>query len=71
MLKNINIILGIIVTVGIVYTFQTLSNSNSVAEQEASTQLFEIPRPGSAGDEWEEFNNLLGPQGISTDQECE
>jgi len=71
MLKNINIILGIIVAMGIAYATQTLTDSTTEAEVKITPQLFEIPRPGSDHDEWEEFNNLLGPQGISTDQECE
>tara|TARA_R110002110_G_scaffold413970_1_gene642539 strand:- start:4 stop:231 length:228 start_codon:yes stop_codon:yes gene_type:complete len=71
MLKKINIILGIIVAMGIFYASQTFSNSNTSEEVQTTVQLQEIPRPGTEGDEWEEFNNLMGPQGISTDQECE
>ena len=56
---------------GIAYATQTLTDSTTEAEVKITPQLFEIPRPGSDHDEWEEFNNLLGPQGISTDQECE
>ena len=71
MLKRTNIILGIMLAVGIIYTSQVFSAPEPESAPAVAVQLQEIPRPGTEGDEWQEFNNLMGPQGISTDQECE
>ena len=40
-------------------------------EQPKVIQDFGTPLPGSEGDEWEEFNNLMGSKQASTDQEQE
>ena len=71
MLKKTNIILGIMVAMGIIYASQAFSTPEPIKAEPVTIQLLEIPRPGTEGDEWQEFNNLLGPQGISTDQEYE
>jgi len=76
MLKQINIILGIIVTIGIAYSSYAITTEPAAVEQTPVEQSviiqdFGRPLPGSEGDEWEEFNNLMGSKQASTDQEQE
>ena len=76
MLKQINIILGIIVTIGIAFSSYTITTEPATVEQPQMEQSdiiqdFGIPLPGSEGDEWEKFNEYLGSIQDSTDQEQE
>ena len=73
MLKYINIILGTLVGIGIVYASYTVTTEPAMVEtvQQPSieTQDFGQPLPGSEGDQWEEFNEFLGSIEDSTVQE--
>jgi len=76
MLKQINIILGIIVAIGIAYSSYTITTEPATVEQPPMEQPviiqdFGRPLPGSEGDQWEEFNEYLGSIQDSTDQEQE
>ena len=71
MLKQINIILGLIVATGIIYGSHLLSTEPVVVEEPVVKIGYDTPAPGSEGDQWEEFNNLMGSQQASTDQEQE
>ncbi len=71
MLKQINIILGIIVAIGIAYSSYTITTEPATVEQPVIIQDFGRPLPGSEGDQWEEFNEYLGSIQDSTDQEQE
>jgi len=76
MLKSINIILGIIVTVGIIYSSYAITVEPASMEEPAIKQLetiqdFGNPLPGSEGDKWKQFNDYLGSIQDSTDQEQE
>ena len=74
MLKNINIILGIIVGMGIIYSSYSITTEPVAIEEpnlerQELIQDFGSPLPGSEGDQWEEFNDFLGSIEDSTDQE--
>ena len=76
MLKNINIILGITVMIGIIYssyaiTIDSAATEEPIVEQQIVDPGFDTPMPGTEGDQWEEFNNLMGSHQASTDQEQE
>ncbi len=71
MLKQINIILGLIVIFGIIYGSHMLTEEPVAVEQPVVKIGYDTPSPGSEGDQWEEFNNLMGSQQASTDQEQE
>ena len=72
MLKQMNIILGLLVATGLIYASHTLTTPEPVVVEEASYKIgYDTPSPGSEGDQWEEFNNLMGSQQASTDQEQE
>ena len=72
MLKNINIILGIIVACGVVYSSYAITTEPAkIEKQPVVIQDFGTPFPGSEGDEWEKFNEYLGSIQDSTDQEQE
>ncbi len=76
MLKNINIILGIIVACGVVYSSYAITTEPAKIEELSEEQTviiqdFGAPFPGSEGDEWEKFNEYLGSIQDSTDQEQE
>ena len=72
MLKHINIILGLLVTIGVIYASHTLTTPEPTIVEESSIKIgYDTPSPGSEGDQWEEFNDLMGSQQASTDQEQE
>ncbi len=76
MLKNINIILGVIVVVGIIYSSYSITSEPVMVEElsvkdQTVIKDFGNPLPGSEGDKWEEFNEYLGSIQDSTDQEQE
>ena len=61
MLKNINIILVLIVTVGILYSSHIILEPDTIVIEQSLRQGYDTPSPGSEGDEWEYLNELLGP----------
>ena len=73
MLKYINIILGTLVGIGIIYASYTVTTEPVMVEtvQPPPVEIkdFGSPLPGSEGDEWEEFNEFLGSIEDSTVQE--
>ena len=72
MLKQINIILGLSIVTGVIYSSYILSSPEPVAMEEPVVRPgYDTPMPGSEGDQWEEFNNLMGSIQDSTDQEQE
>tara|TARA_Y100001972_G_C7518112_1_gene261481 strand:+ start:386 stop:631 length:246 start_codon:yes stop_codon:yes gene_type:complete len=74
MLKNINIILGIAVMIGVIYSSHVLTNELGTVEEPTAEQHvfdpgFDTPMPGTEGDQWKEFNDLMGSIQDSTVQE--
>jgi hypothetical protein len=71
MLKYTNIILGIAIAIGIIYSSQIIPEEPVVVEEAVRNPGFTTPLPGAEGDQWEEFNEYLGSIQDSTDQEQE
>ena len=72
MLRNVNSMLWIAIVIGVVlasYAATTPEPIAQIAKERSETHPTLIP--GAAEDEQQDFEDFMGPQGISTDQEYE
>ena len=72
MLKNANSILWITIVLGVVLASYATTQQQPIAQiAKERSETHPTLIPGAAEDEQQDFEDFMGPQGISTDQEYE